>query len=47
MELVLYVEQTFDVVIDGEELSLRNFRTVSAMTALVTRLCGAPNEDRA
>lgn len=38
MELVVYLEKSFDVVIMGTDLRLDNFRTVRAMTALVRRL---------
>ena len=38
MELVVHIEQVFDVVIAGADLRLDNFRTVHAMTALVDRL---------
>jgi methoxymalonate biosynthesis acyl carrier protein len=38
MELVMFVEQTFGVTVAGPDLTLDNFRTVGAMTALVTRL---------
>lgn len=40
MELVVYLEKSFDVVITGADLRLDNFRTVCAMTALVRRLQG-------
>jgi methoxymalonate biosynthesis acyl carrier protein len=40
MELVVYLEKTFDVAITGTDLKLDNFRTVNAMTALVLRLQG-------
>jgi methoxymalonate biosynthesis acyl carrier protein len=38
MELVVFIEQKFDVVIAGPDLRLDNFRTVPAMVALVRRL---------
>jgi methoxymalonate biosynthesis acyl carrier protein len=38
MELVVHIEQSFDVVIAGADLRLDNFRTVQAMTAMVRRL---------
>ncbi|GAA2694583.1 MULTISPECIES: acyl carrier protein [Actinosynnema] len=38
MELVVHLEQLFDVEIAGSDLRLDNFRTVRAMTALVDRL---------
>jgi methoxymalonate biosynthesis acyl carrier protein len=40
MELVVYLEKTFDVAITGTDLRLDNFRTVNSMTALVLRLQG-------
>jgi methoxymalonate biosynthesis acyl carrier protein len=43
MELVVYVEQTFDVMILGEDLALANFRTVRSMTDLVLRLKAGDN----
>ncbi|AXX30647.1 acyl carrier protein [Actinosynnema pretiosum subsp. pretiosum] len=38
MELVVHLESTFDVVIDGPDLGLDSFRTVNTMTTLVLRL---------
>lgn len=38
MELVVYLEQSYQVVIIGGDLKLDNFRTVQAMTDLVLRL---------
>ncbi|GAA2042545.1 hypothetical protein GCM10009839_51670 [Catenulispora yoronensis] len=38
MQLVVHLEETFDIAIIGPELKLENFRTVTAMTALVLRL---------
>jgi methoxymalonate biosynthesis acyl carrier protein len=38
MELVVFLERTFDVAVTGADLSLANFRTVHAMTAMVRRL---------
>ncbi|MEA2138960.1 MAG: methoxymalonate biosynthesis acyl carrier protein [Solirubrobacteraceae bacterium] len=38
MELVVFVEQEFDVEVGGEDLVLDNFRTVRSMAALVARL---------
>ncbi|MET9831655.1 acyl carrier protein [Streptomyces sp. NPDC006385] len=40
MELVVHIEQTFGVVVEGPDLRIDNFRTVRAMTALVLRLAG-------
>jgi methoxymalonate biosynthesis acyl carrier protein len=41
MELVVHLEEAYDIAIIGPELKLDNFRTVEAMTALVLRLRGA------
>lgn len=38
MQLVVHLEETYDIAIVGPELKLDNFRTVQAMTALVLRL---------
>ncbi|WP_433381573.1 acyl carrier protein [Streptosporangium sp. CA-115845] len=38
MELVVYLEQNFQVAIVGPELKMDNFRTVERMTELVLRL---------
>jgi len=35
MQLVLFVEQEFDISIDGEDLDFANFRTVNAIEQLV------------
>lgn len=35
MQLVLFVEQEFDITIDGEDLDFASFRTVNAIHALV------------
>jgi methoxymalonate biosynthesis acyl carrier protein len=40
LELVVHLESAFGVSVDGPELTLDNFRTVDAMTALVLRLRG-------
>ncbi|MFC4535654.1 acyl carrier protein [Sphaerisporangium dianthi] len=40
MQLVVFLEQTFSVVIAGSDLQLVNFRTVEAMVALVRKLRG-------
>lgn len=45
MQLVVFLESTFDVVVGGDDLTLDNFRSVNAMTALVGRLrAGAGDE---
>jgi methoxymalonate biosynthesis acyl carrier protein len=41
MQLVVYLEESYDIAIIGPELKLDNFRTVQAMTALVLRLRAA------
>ena len=38
MQLVVHLEEAYDIAIIGPELKLDNFRTVQAMTALVLRL---------
>ena len=38
MELVLFIEQLIQTQVPSEELSLDNFRTIDAMTALAGRL---------
>lgn len=38
MELVVHLEQTFDVVIAGPDLVMDNFRSVDSMSSLVRRL---------
>ena len=38
MELVVHLEQNFQVSIVGADLQLENFRSIDAMTALVLRL---------
>jgi methoxymalonate biosynthesis acyl carrier protein len=38
MEVVVYLEDTYDIEIVGPELSRDNFRSVRAMSALVLRL---------
>ena len=37
MELVMFVEKTFGVAIDRDDLELDNFRTVNAIAGLVRR----------
>lgn len=41
MELVMFIEGTFSIEIPNEELTLDNFRTLDAMTALVDREAAA------
>lgn len=38
MELIVHLENAFGVGVEGEDLTLENFRTVHAMTDLVVRL---------
>jgi|SRR5215469_6252400 len=38
MQLVVHLEESYDIAIIGPELKLDNFRTVQAMTRLVIRL---------
>jgi len=38
MELVMFVEKTFDVTIPNEELRIDNFRTATSIAGLVSRL---------
>jgi methoxymalonate biosynthesis acyl carrier protein len=41
MQLVVHLEEAYDIAIIGPELKLDHFRTVNAMTQLVMRLRGA------
>jgi methoxymalonate biosynthesis acyl carrier protein len=41
MQLVVHLEESYDIAIIGPELKLDNFRTVQAMTSLVLRLRAA------
>lgn len=45
-ELVVFLEESFDIEIVGRDLRLDNFRTVRVMTALVERLRQAAEDDR-
>lgn len=40
MQLVVHLEEAYDIAIVGPDLKLDSFRTVQAMTALVLRLQG-------
>lgn len=40
MELISYLEKSYAVTIEGQDLRLDNFRTVEAMAGLVLRLKG-------
>ncbi|MDQ3913979.1 MAG: acyl carrier protein [Actinomycetota bacterium] len=44
LELVTFVEGTFGITIESEDLDLDNFRTVSRIAALVARKAGIPAE---
>ena len=44
MQLVVHLEEAYDIAIVGPELKLDNFRTVQAMTALVLRLRDASGQ---
>lgn len=37
MQLVLFVEQTFGVAVEDDDLEIDNFKSVNAVTALVMR----------
>ena len=37
MQLVLFVEQTFHIVIENEDLDIDNFRTINALSNLIAR----------
>jgi methoxymalonate biosynthesis acyl carrier protein len=41
MELVVHLEEAYDIAIIGPELKLDHFRTIEAMTSLVLRLRAA------
>jgi methoxymalonate biosynthesis acyl carrier protein len=43
MEMVVFLEQSYQVTIIGGDLKIDNFRTVDAMTELVLRLRDAPD----
>ena len=45
-ELVVFLEEAFDIEIAGRDLRLDNFRTVDVMTALVRRLRESEVDDR-
>ena len=42
MQLVQYVESTFGVIVESEDLEIDNFRSIDAITALVMRKQGTP-----
>ncbi|MCP4539983.1 MAG: acyl carrier protein [Chloroflexi bacterium] len=37
MQLVLFVEKTFEITVEDQDLDIDNFRTINAMTDLVMR----------
>lgn len=41
MQLVNFVEQTFGVTVESDDLDIDNFRSIDAITALVERKQGA------
>lgn len=41
MQLVVHLEEQYDIAVIGPDLTLNNFRTVDAMTSLVLRLRNA------
>jgi methoxymalonate biosynthesis acyl carrier protein len=44
LELVVHVENTYDVAVAGPDLRLDNFRTVRAVSSLILRLRGEADE---
>lgn len=36
MQLVMFVEQAFELTVDDEDLNIDNFRSINAMTSLIT-----------
>lgn len=42
MELVMFVEKTFEVTIANQDLRIENFRSADAMAELVERLTSSP-----
>jgi methoxymalonate biosynthesis acyl carrier protein len=43
LELVTYIEKTYDIEINGADLKLNNFRTINAMIDLVCRIRAREN----
>jgi acyl carrier protein len=37
MQLVLFVEQTFQITVEDEDLDIDNFRTINALSSLIER----------
>jgi methoxymalonate biosynthesis acyl carrier protein len=46
MQLVVHLEETYDIAVVGPDLKLDNFRTAQAMTGLVLRLRDASSTAR-
>jgi methoxymalonate biosynthesis acyl carrier protein len=42
MQLVQFVESTFGLTVESEDMEIDNFRSIDAITALVQRKTGAP-----
>jgi methoxymalonate biosynthesis acyl carrier protein len=42
MQLVTYLESEFEVTIDNDDLEINNFRTIHAISELVTRKICSP-----
>ncbi|RME41880.1 MAG: acyl carrier protein [Caldilineae bacterium] len=45
MQLVLFVEDTFGLKVESEDLNLDNFRSINALANLVVRKMPAPSPD--
>lgn len=43
MQLVVFIEQEFQITVDGEELDLDNFCSIDAMSAFVSRKLNGRN----
>ena len=42
MQLVLFVEQEFEISVEGDDLDFSNFRTINAIADLVERKTAVP-----
>ena len=42
MQLVQFVETTFGITVESDDMEIDNFRSIDAITALVERKQGAP-----
>lgn len=40
MKLVTFLEQEFNIVVDNDDLDIKNFNTINNIIALITRKCG-------